>query len=210
MFRRCQSAVIRSENHDRVLVQRFRFQRRPQLADAVVQRLDHRGIHRIRLNNPAGDPLILFLHDRKRIADLKRILLIQSHPLRFFFKVGDIFRLGLQRRMHRIVPEVQEKWTLTVAAADQGGRFRADPVGQVFPFRPLAEVFHVVWTEISFLRMAPPAAPEVDIKTVMLRIRRFFSQMPFSDMPGLITGFLKRFRHRELTDRQLLDIWRID
>ena len=105
--------------------------------------------------------------------------------------------------MHRVVAHVkQPRFVALRESVHHFDGFARQPIGEVLTFRSIFESKHVVWTEVARppTRVPPPAARDIDVKTLVSRKTRFIrsTQMPLADKTGLVTTALQGFSERDL------------
>ena len=146
---------------------------------------------------------------RERFADFKGVDLVNPHSRRLALEFLDMFRLGLDGGMYAVIPQIQEEG-LSIVTLDQRDGFIRQPVGEIFAIGTVFETGDIVRAEIAVFGMPPETATAVDIEAVVLRVGGFAAQMPFANMPGVVTAFFQCGCQADLFQRQVIDIGGID
>ena len=209
-FRGGESAVVGGEDHNRVIRDAGFVEAGEQPADVLVDALDHRGIGGVGLKNPPPHPFVPLLPDREILAVDKRIDPVQSHRPGLPAELLYFLRPGLDRRMHAVVPEIEEERPVGIAGVDPADRLIGQPVRQILPRRTVFEGRNLPRTEITHRRMPVVTAADIHVKTVTFRPVRFVAEVPLAEMPGLITALAQGAGQRTLRKRQLLHIGSVD
>ena len=149
-----QPAVVRGEDHDRVIGEAAGIESRQNLPHRRVQAFQHRRIDGVGLGTPY----------------LPGFLAILFHEP----------RLGLKRRVDRVEGHLKKERLFSMPA-DEGGRFSPLAIGQILPPRSVGKLRQSVRRKIGRW-LAAMVSTEVEVEALLERPEPFPAEVPFSDM----------------------------
>ena len=123
-------------------------------------------------------------------------------------------KLSLDRRVNRVIGEVQEERLAFGVVQDFEG-FAGQPVGEIFSRLAAFQMRHVAKAVEGLavppvgieerLRRSPERAADVVVEPLRLRVEGGGSEMPFTNMRGEVTRIVKHFGDRHFLMRKTAD-----